>query len=68
MVQPARGGYFGGKKKKGAPIGKAKKGKKGGDGPFDDEAFERDLLMAIEESKRLAGLADEQAVINQQIA
>ena len=57
-----KGGYFGGPKKKaGGPILGKKKGKKGkgGDGPFDDEAFERDLLLAIEESKRLAGLANE---------
>ena len=62
MVMPAKkgGAFFVGKKKKGvAAYGPKKKGKKGGDGPFDDEAFERDLLLAIEESKRLAGLAND---------
>ena len=40
---------------------KGKKGKKGGkgkEGPWDEERFERDLLRAIEESKRSAGLVD----------
>lgn len=48
-----------GKKKKGVvdvKKGKGKKGKGGKEAPWDDEAFERDLLRAIEESKREAGL------------
>ena len=44
-------------KKKVAAGGKKKKGK-GGD-EWDDEAFERDLLLALEESRRMAGLAEE---------
>ena len=66
MVMPAKkGGYFAGNKKKGVAY-KGKKVGKGKEAPFDDEAFERDLLLAIEESKRLAGLANEQAQANEQ--
>ena len=56
---------FVGAKKKKAPAPamkgkKMKKGKKGGkgDGPVDEELFERELAMAIEMSKVAAGLAD----------
>jgi len=35
------------------------KGKKGKGGPWDDAAFERDMLLAIEASKREAGLAEQ---------
>ena len=61
MVMPAKkGGYLGvGKKKAFGGPKKGKKGGKGGEGAWDDAAFERDLLLAIEESKRLAGLANE---------
>ena len=50
MPAKKKKGFVGGKKKKGDGIG--------GDGPFDDEAFERDLLLAMEESRRMAGLAE----------
>ena len=36
------------------------------DGPFDDASFERDLLLAIEESKREAGLSDDKALTSEQ--
>ena len=58
MPAQKKKGFVGGKKKKGNGIG--------GDGPFDDEAFERDLLLAMEESRRMAGLAEEQAEMERQ--